>query len=449
MKIRNEKIENMVRELLEENGYKCNADGRKFIADRVGSLEPRDCDCEINLGQLYAAERIGGCQPREIYNYINARGTLSTARVCGLYKLPEDMVNPVLVCFSGMMTAHLCAFEIIRFYAKQHDKLLPLLAIGKGGNKGLFESVFNREQGIMIGSEYNAYLNALEHLAPCEYVRANERVCRDIDTAGNFDELYQFAKESGHREVTFILCSGNFSYDKRLLAEFMLKAKDPQYKDVKMNLVVAHCPIITNLKVIDGHPSEIMLGYIAAALGPLKKDTVTFEGKTKSAHPERYLMPGIAEADWSILRSIIREFNNMGWPNYAELLYGESHEDAVFDIIMSDLHARGSFSGESYDRELLEDLKTYQDFIGKFTGKSLKDFKKYLKRTTDLLFPFNKEIKLYNLLKSGTNLSFEERKHLGTYYLDKIKKQTNNPNCSWIYVSAKVDQMEREFGMRF
>ena len=290
------------------------------------------------------------------------------------------------------MTAHICAFEVLRTYAKQTRTLLPLLAIGKGGNKGLYESVFNRESGLMVGSEYNAYYNLLEQLASRDYVRANERICQDTDASGNFEELYQFAKETGRTEVTFILCSGNFSYDKRLLAEFMLKARDAKYAEVKMNFVLTHCPIITNFNVVDGHLSEIMLGYVAASLGPLMKDTIGFDGTTTSAHPERYLMPGVAEADWSVFEELIREYSNMGWPNYAELLYGVDHEQAVLDIILSDLRARGSFTSESYDEELKEDLKKYQNFLGgKYQGG---DFLEYLQNTPDESFFFwSKKVK--------------------------------------------------------
>lgn len=376
-------MEKRIETLLRENGFKCNADGRQWMADRIGALPAHKIKVEKWAPVLVYAEKIGGCRPGEVYTYANAQGTTSQARVASIYKLPENMINPVLVCFSGIMTAHLCCFETLRFYAKQHDELLPLLAIGKGGNKGLYETVFNREDGIMVGSEYNAYLNALSYLAPTSYVRENERICKDRDTAGNFDELYQFAKES-NQETTFILCSGNFSYDKRLLAEFMLKASDPKYKDAKMHFVIAHCPIITKLHVVDGRLSEIMLGYIAASLGPLTKDTITFEGETKSANPERYLMPEVMDADWNAFKELISCYSNMGWPNYEELLYGTDHEEAVLHIILSDLRARSCFTKDSYDVEIKQDLEDYQNFLGKYNGSPLRaDFLDYLKETPE------------------------------------------------------------------
>lgn len=368
-----------IEKLLSENNYKCNADGRKFIADRVGALAPRQLDEQKWLPILKYVEDYFGFQEGNWCIY-KTKGRLNVATGHDLYDLPE-FDNPVLVVFSGMMTAHLCAFEAIRFYAKKYRKLLPLLAIGKGGNKGLYEEVFNRPEGLMIGAEYQSYLNLLDQLAPASYVHANEQVCQDMDTSGNFDELYKFAKASA-KPVTFVLCSGNFSYDKRLLAEFLLKAEDPQYSDVKMDFAVAHCPIITKLHVVDGRLSEIMLGYIAASVGPMMKDTITFDGKTSSEHPERFLMPSMEEVNWGLLKELISEFSNMGWPNYSELLYGTDHKEAVLDIILADLRARGSFSSTSYDEELRQDLEDYIKFLGgRYQGKE--GFLTYLMRTPD------------------------------------------------------------------
>lgn len=371
--------------ILKTNGYKCNADGRRQVYEAVGALAPRELDPKYWAKVLKEAERVGGCRPGEVYKYTNAQGTVSEARVCDLYDLPKGMVNPIAVCFSGIMTAHLCTMEMVRFYTKQTGELLDFLPIGLGGNKGLFEDVFNQPGlGLMAEAEYKAYINLLEQLAPRSYVRANERACQDTDTAGNFDELYRFAKESG-KEVTFVLCSGNAFYDKRVLAEFLLKARDAKYADAKMNFVLAHCPIITDLEVVDGRLSEIMLGYVAAAIWPLRKDTVTFEGKTTSQNPERYLMPGVEDAEWPIFEELIRQFNNMGWPNGAEMLYGVSHKEAVLELILSDLHARGAFSKESYERELRADLEKYQTFLGgKYKGgDNINAFVDYLKKTTD------------------------------------------------------------------
>lgn len=374
-------LRNEVRELLIQNGYKCNADGRKFVADRITNITPRTFDVEKYIKVLKYAEEVGGCIPGTNYDYPNAQGTVSTAQVTSLYDLPKDMVNPYLVVFSGMMTAHLCAMEAIRFYAKQTNSLLPILAIGKGGNKGLFDKVFNRDKGMMIKAEYEAYLRAMSFMAPKKYVRANQRVCEDMTTHGNFDEMYKFAKAEGLEEATFVLCSGNFSYDKRLLAEGMLQLKNPEYADVKINLVLVHCPMFLGMCVPEGHISEILLGYVAASLGPLMKDTIPFGS---DAAGERYLMPGVAEADWKIFEELITDFSNMGWPDYQKLLYGVNHEEAVENIILSDLYARDSFNAEYYDNALLNDIFEYQAFIDPWSGNN--NFLGYLAQTTDVKY---------------------------------------------------------------
>lgn len=364
--------------LLKANGFKCNADGRAFISACMPKLGPRNFDEEYWRPAVEYAEEIGGCKPGEIYEYPNAQGTTSIAKVYSLYDLPGDMVNPYLVCFSGMMTAHLYAMEAIRFYAKKHKRLLPFLAIGKSGNKGLYEAVFNRESGIVTEAEYRAYINAMKLMAPEEYVTKDEKVFNDIDTAGNFYELYRFAKEKGLEEITLILCSGNFSYDKRLLAEGMLLLKKPEFADVKINLVLVHCPVFMSSHVPEGHVSEIMLGYIAASLGPLMKDTVPFGSEAKG---ERYLMPGVTDADWDVFKELICFYSNMGWPDYQEILYGIDHETAVANVILSDLLAKASFTAEEYDEGICQDIEDYQKLIGKYQDGE--DFLTYLQNTPD------------------------------------------------------------------
>ncbi len=376
------KIEDQIKALLEQNAWKCNADGRAFVANNLPNLclAPRNFSANGTMPLAVVAEKVGGCRGGEKYSYPNAQGGVSQAEVCRLDALPENMVNPYLVCFSGMMTAPIFCMEILRFYAKQYGKLLPFLAIGKGGNKGLYESVFNREEGIVIGTEYQAYLNIMELMAPTDYVRAHEKVFQDMDTLGNIKELYRFALEQGDKEITYVLCTGNFSYDKRVLAEWMLELKKEDYKEVKINLVLVHCPIWLSSALPEGHPSEIFLGYVAASLGPLLKDTVPFGSDEVG---ERYLMPGVAEADWRVFRELISDYSNMGWPNYQELLYGVDHETAVFNIIKSDLYARQSFTAEDYDQAVLQDVECYQSFVGKYTGG---DFLEYLKSTPESYF---------------------------------------------------------------
>ena len=365
-------------QLLEENGWKCNADGRSYVAERMPKLETRKFDSSQWLPILKYAEEVGGCIPGTTYIYPNAQGGVSTAKVCAIDSLSEtNIVNPYLVTFGGVMNASLFGMEILRFYAKQTGKLLPLLCIGKGGNKGLFEKVFNRPEGLVRNSEYEAYLNIYEKMAPAQYVRANQKVFEDMDTAGNLLELHRFAEEQGLKEVTFILCTGNPFYDKRVLAEWMLMLKEPAFADIKINLILVHCPLSINSAIPEGHISEILLGYAAASIGPLMKDTVPFGSDQQG---ERYLMNGINDADWSIFEELISCYSNMGWPNYMEILYGVDHKVAVSFIILSDLLARQSFTAEDYDQGALQDIQKYQDFIGQYNGG---DFLEYLKKTTD------------------------------------------------------------------
>lgn len=370
----------LMQSLLKENDYQCNADGRNFIAARMPVLTPRTLEEKKWKPILEYAEEVGGCKPGTSYSYPNAQGTTSQVKVTSLYDLPENMVNPYLVCFSGMMTAHLYAFEVIRWHVKKQSQLLPLLAIGKSGNKGLFDKVFNRTKGIVVKAEYEAYLRALCIMAPENYIRSNQRICEDMSTAGNFDEMYLFAQEKGLQEATFILCSGNYSYDKRLLAEGMLQLKKEKYANIKINLVLVHCPLYLNFNVPEGHISEIHLGYAAASLGPLMKDTVPFG---TDATEGRYLMPGVDEADWSIFEELITNYSNMGWPDYQEILYNIEHKTAVENVIASDLYARQSFTAKAYDEGIISDIAHYQQKSKEYSGG---DFLEYLRETPNSRF---------------------------------------------------------------
>ncbi len=378
-----ENLEKKVRELLVQNNWSCNAAGRKFVADRVELPKPH-CQSIRWMAVLNAAEEVGGCKPGETYAYIDARGEKAVACVYGLYDIPGDLTNPFIVCFSGMMTAHLYTMEAVRFYAQKHKSLLPLFCTGKEGNKGLFKEVFDRTNGLMVQTEAEAYMRPLSVLAPEKWVRRYERAVADTDTHGNFDEMYALAKSLGLKEATFLLCSGNFSYDKRLLAEGMLQLRDKKYADVKINLAIIHCPLWVGFSVPEGHISDLLLGYVAASLGPLMKDTAPLTLSPEAPKAERYLLPGVAEADWAVFEELITHYSNMGWPNYQEILYGVNHEDAVTNIIMSDLYARASFTPEGYDHALWDDLEAYQELIGKY--QKGQDFLDFLINTPDERF---------------------------------------------------------------
>ena len=375
--------EQKFKKLLAQVGYKCNADGRAYIAARVKVNDQRPLP--KNAKQLLEkATEIGGLKPGESFRYPTYNGD-NIARVCDLYDLPEEMENPFMVCFSGHMGAPFFCMEALRFYAKKTGTLLPFLAIGKGGNKGLFESVFDREKGIIQGTEYEAYLNIMEAMAPKEYVRKYQTVFEDMDTAGNLRELYRFAKEKGLKEVTYVLVTGQPWYDKRVLAEWMLALCD--IEDIKINLVLVHCPLWLDGALPETRVSEISLGYAAASIGPLMKDTITFEGDTSSENPERYSMPGVKEADWEGVEELIKWFGNMGWPNYEELLYDTPHELAVEHIILADLFARASFTPESYDEAAKKDIEAYKKFVGiSYMPNNEKTFHIWCMNSTDKKF---------------------------------------------------------------
>ena len=374
--------EHQFQRLLLSNNFACDAPARQFFADSIQVLKPRPI--EWSCGLLRAAERLGGLIPGETFEYPNAQGSTSTALVVSLYDLPEDMVNPYLYCFSGVMYAPIYAFEALRFFAKKTGFVLPFISSGKESNKGLFNSLFHRDNGLIRGTEYDSYYRIMAELADRNWVYQNYTKCDDDSTAGNLVELYNFAKSQKLGEVTFVLISGNPHYDKRLLSEWMWQLKQPKFADVKINLVLAHCPMryTFNTKEIPeariGH--EIAMGYVAAALGPLYKDTISFDGQTTSEHPERYLMPGVADANWEKFRNLIMYHSSMGWPDYQELLYGISHEEAVENVILADLFARASFTPADYDAGIgmmLHDYKRFLDCDG------AANFEEYLQKTTD------------------------------------------------------------------
>jgi len=370
--------------LVRAQGTKCTKEVREFFNENVEVLQPRYFRLELET--LLKAEQLGGLFPGTSFSYLNAQGGISIARVCSLYELPDDMVNPYLYVFGGHMMAPFYAMEILRIYYKQKKRLLPFLTSGKEGNKGLFKKLYDRKEGIVIKTEYDAYCNIMAMLTSHEYAFANYEEFTDDDTAGNLIEMYEFALRHDLKEITLILCTGNPYYDKRLLAEWMYQLKDGKFAEVRINLVLVHCPLfVTFLKhaVPEARFTEIYAGYVAACLGPLAKDTITFDGKTTSEKPERYLMPGVTEADWEPFRDLIVNFSNMGWPNYQELLYGIGHEEAVANIILSDLFARNSYTTEEYDNGIRATVDRYKRFLDAKPSQSLGD---YLLATTDQKF---------------------------------------------------------------
>lgn len=375
--------------LLVQNGFKCDAAGRAWMAEQVGVLFARPVNLDMEL--ISYAEEVGGLPSGTEIEYPNASGGISKAVACSLYELPRDMVNPYLYCFSGMMSAPFYAMEALRFHFKRTGELLPFVSSGKGGNKGLFAKLFERPKGLVIKTEYDAYCAVMAMLAGRDYAYQNYREHDDTDTLGNLAEIYAFAKEKGLKEITLVLCTGNPFYDKRLLAEWMLELKKEAYREVKINLVLAHCPVFitfNRISIPEMRLSEIYAGYIAASLGPLMKDTISFEGETSSKKPERYLMDGVKDADWGRFYDLIVNYSNMGWPDYQEILYGIPHEEAVGNVLLADVFARNSFNPLDYDFGLQATAARYQKFIGEAFAYNpeCRTLGEYLKNTTDKKF---------------------------------------------------------------
>ncbi|MBE6447779.1 MAG: hypothetical protein E7018_00560 [Alphaproteobacteria bacterium] len=356
-----------VKALLQQIGYKCNAEARQRIAEAVdGNYVPdrREPYLKDWADVIKYSIEVGGAKHGTNYQYRNAQGEFATAKVYDLYEIPNDLTNPILVCLSGYVPAAFYALEAFRAYKVKYGVELPIFATGKGGNKGLFEKVFNTAEGYMVSTEAEMYMRIMEKFIASDIVRQNQRAVVDTDTKGNFGEMYQLAKTTGCDEVTFVLCSGQPWYTKRLLAEGMLEFGKPEYADVKINLVVLDCPLTLDLAIPEGMVSEVLLGYIAASLGPLTKDTTPLDIEASpDFSKERYLLPGVAEADWSKFEELITYYSNMGWPNYQELLYGVDHETAVYNIIMADLRARYSFSKDSYENGIKIEIERYKNFL--------------------------------------------------------------------------------------
>lgn len=373
--------------LLKENNSSCNRQGREFMEKRVRVLNARPID--VNLSTIFKAEKLGGLVPGTSFEYPNAQGSTSILKVCSLYDLPKDMVNPFVWGGGGVMTVPFYVMEIVRTYADQTGEVLPFISTGKEGNKGLFKKLFYRKSGLISKTEYDAYYNIMCRMADENWVRANYEKCEDDDSEGNLVELYDFAKSRSMKEVTFVICTGNPFYDKRLAAEWMYQLKQEKFAEVKVNLVMVHCPLFltyNRVSIPEARMGEIFLGYVAACLGPLAKDTITFDGETTSEKPERYLMPGVAEADWEEFREIICHFSNMGWPDYQELLYGISHEEAVANVILADLFAKHSYSPRNYDYGIEGHIWRYQNFLGGAYNGMKESFLDYLINTTDKKF---------------------------------------------------------------
>ena len=68
--------------LLKSNEFKCNAAGRRFMAESVKVSKSRPVT--VDMDTLRYAEEIGGLKPGSEFKYPNAQGGISKAVVCSL-----------------------------------------------------------------------------------------------------------------------------------------------------------------------------------------------------------------------------------------------------------------------------------------------------------------------------------------------------------------------------
>ena len=83
--------------LLKSNEFKCNAAGRRFMAERVKVSKPRPVTTDMDT--LRYAEEIGGLKPGSEFKYPNAQGGTSKAVVCSSTHL--NFLSTALIFAAG------------------------------------------------------------------------------------------------------------------------------------------------------------------------------------------------------------------------------------------------------------------------------------------------------------------------------------------------------------
>ena len=150
-------MKNSIYTLLQASNFACNAHARStmadFITEAFGLPEPHKLNLEEWAPVIEYAIEVSGAKHGTEYQYRNAQGSTSTAKVIDLYAIPDTLVNPFLICFSGYMPAALYTLEAYRAYMAKYGKELSLFATGQGGNKG--------SNPVGITNTYIALLGAL------------------------------------------------------------------------------------------------------------------------------------------------------------------------------------------------------------------------------------------------------------------------------------------------
>lgn len=331
---------------------------RSLVGSKVEALAPRPIPNEARTWLKKAAE-IGGLKPGDTFAYATPLGE-NTAKVVSLYDIPEEMVNPFLVCLPGSRATPIFCMEALRFYAKKTGKLLPFLALA-------------REQWVM------------ELMSPADYVRKYQL---DTEKLG-VKELHHFAKQQHLKEVTCCLISGATWEEKLTLAKAMLELCS--IEDIKINIVLIHCPLRLNGYLPETSVSEASLRSAASAIGSLMHDTITFDGTVaSSATPDKYLMPGIVDADWADVKDLIANYADMP---YAIKLYGTNHQKAMTHVILADIFGKYRDNSAAW----LEKRACIDMVLDKYLKRFIGDMPNAAENAEELLewFKNNKEPKLF------------------------------------------------------
>lgn len=358
--------------IIEEDGWRFNAAGRINTSSAIHLPTPFSSPAGTKEWLIKSSD-IGGLKPGYTMRYPTYSG-YNVIKVCSLDDLPEKMVNPKIVCFSGYLAAWVLALEILRRLGQETDTLTEILAIGKECNKGLYKDVYEANYGLIRNTEYETYLNTLEQILPRSFVRKNQQIFEDIDTAGNLRELYRFAREKGMKEVTYILATGQPWYDKRVVGEFPLPfiLNPEEYKDVKVNFVLVHSPLWLTGHLPENSVNPIAVGYSLASIGPLLQNYIClqddysyscfFEKKERVNHlPNELLIR--THPFWKESEPYFMWGNNMGWPDYEIRRYDCCKQKAIEHIHISHLVALSCISKQKYESGLEETIKDYKSYF--------------------------------------------------------------------------------------
>jgi len=335
----------------------------------------------------YWAEEYGGIEVNQRFNYPNAQNTTSTAITCTIDGVPK-VKNPFVVALSGSITAPLYALDVIRHYAKKYNQLLPFIAVGN--HDTLFSKLYKRDKGIVTKSEADAYCNIMSMLSPECYANKYRQDLDDIFYNENLRGLYAFAKLRGFDEVSFILCSGQPWYDKRLLGKWMYMLQHWDFKDVKVNLVLVHCPAWLNGHTPDNQISKISLARVANSIGILTHRTAKLDGKSEIVSPlspQRYVIKqGLPKQNYCMFEQVIKHYNALGLPVYSSTMFNTKFKQAVEDMFLAYLYAYESYTPEEYEDGIRRDIAFYQNTVGRFTGTTEEEFLKWCIESPNINF---------------------------------------------------------------